>query len=134
MKKSGAGTTRAGRAVSMSDPSTRSPGRAGGVAAGDLGRTVRNDTGVRCAGGLPGSGTPPPTADLLGVKSGAIQEGKAADLIAVPSNPLEDITALRSVHFVMKDGQVYKSDGHFVWDTPRAMNNPRRKPRRMPRE
>ena len=73
-------------------------------------------------------------ADLLGVNSGAIQKGKAADLVAVPSNPLDDITVLRSVHFVMKDGQVYKSDGHFVWDTPRAMNNPGRKPRRMPRE
>jgi imidazolonepropionase-like amidohydrolase len=39
---------------------------------------------------------------------GAIREGLAADLIAVPRNPLEDILALREVRFVMKDGRVVK--------------------------
>lgn len=74
-------------------------------------------------------------ADLLGVNSGQIEVGRAADIIAVAQNPLDDVTALREVHFVMKDGRVYKQDGEFKWETPRAMDNPRRKPaRRAPSE
>ena len=32
-------------------------------------------------------------------------------MIAVPGNPLEDITAMQHVSFVMKDGVVYKEGG-----------------------
>jgi imidazolonepropionase-like amidohydrolase len=39
---------------------------------------------------------------------GALESGKLADVIATAGNPLEDITALRNVSFVMKDGQVVK--------------------------
>lgn len=39
---------------------------------------------------------------------GAIEPGQAADIIAVRGNPLEDITELERVQFVMKDGVVYK--------------------------
>ena len=42
---------------------------------------------------------------------GPIRVGLAADMIAVPGNPLEDIDALRDVRFVMKDGMVFKRDG-----------------------
>ena len=42
---------------------------------------------------------------------GPIKPGLAADLIAVPGNPLETIDALRDVQFVMKDGEVFKRDG-----------------------
>jgi imidazolonepropionase-like amidohydrolase len=42
---------------------------------------------------------------------GRIQPGRAADIIAVPGNPLEDITTMQRVSFVMKDGTVYKQDG-----------------------
>jgi imidazolonepropionase-like amidohydrolase len=42
---------------------------------------------------------------------GRIAPGRGADVIAVPGNPLEDITAMQRVSFVMKDGVVYKQDG-----------------------
>ena len=45
---------------------------------------------------------------------GPIRAGLAADLIAVPGNPLETIDALRDVQFVMKDGLVFKRDGVIV--------------------
>lgn len=49
-------------------------------------------------------------AELLGVEAelGQVQAGFLADVIAVPVNPLEDITALQEVSFVMKGGAVYK--------------------------
>lgn len=40
---------------------------------------------------------------------GSIEAGKRADLIAVTTDPLEDISALRVVPFVMKDGEVVKN-------------------------
>ena len=44
-------------------------------------------------------------------KIGAVQEGFEADLVAVEGNPLDDITAVRHVVFVMKGGKVYKNMG-----------------------
>jgi imidazolonepropionase-like amidohydrolase len=50
-------------------------------------------------------------ADLLGVDDrGVIAVGKRADLIAVPGNPLEDISVMEDVRFVMKNGTVYKQE------------------------
>lgn len=42
---------------------------------------------------------------------GSLSEGKLADVVAVAGNPLEDISTMRRVQFVMKDGVVYKQDG-----------------------
>jgi len=42
---------------------------------------------------------------------GQIAVGRRADVIAVPGNPLDDITAMQRVSFVMKDGVTYKVDG-----------------------
>ena len=42
---------------------------------------------------------------------GVLEEGKAADIIAVDGDPMDDLNALRSVHFVMIDGQVLVSEG-----------------------
>lgn len=49
-------------------------------------------------------------ADLLGVASeaGSIEAGKRADIIAVAGDPLRDVTVLKDVDFVMKDGRVVK--------------------------
>lgn len=50
-------------------------------------------------------------ADLLGWKDrvGSIAAGKLADIVAVSSDPLQNITALENVQFVMKGGVVYKN-------------------------
>lgn len=50
-------------------------------------------------------------AQLLGKQQelGSIRSGKVADLVAVPGNPLEDISALERVQFVMKEGEVFKN-------------------------
>lgn len=42
-------------------------------------------------------------------KLGSIKEGKLADIIAVKGDPLEDITILQQMAFVMKEGVVYKN-------------------------
>ena len=40
-----------------------------------------------------------------------IEDGKSADIIAVPGNPLEDIRALENVSFVMQGGRIVKTPG-----------------------
>jgi imidazolonepropionase-like amidohydrolase len=51
-------------------------------------------------------------ARLLGVdkQRGFIKVGLAADLIAVPDDPLTDINTLRKVSFVMKNGKVHRTN------------------------
>ena len=39
---------------------------------------------------------------------GTLEAGKFADVIAVDGNPLEDISELRDIDFVMQGGEVYK--------------------------
>jgi imidazolonepropionase-like amidohydrolase len=50
------------------------------------------------------------SASLLGISDilGTLEEGKLADIVAVKGNPLDDISLMESVSFVMKDGVVYK--------------------------
>jgi imidazolonepropionase-like amidohydrolase len=49
-------------------------------------------------------------ADLMGWRDrvGTIESGKLADIAAVDGNPVSDITAMKRVVFVMKDGVIYK--------------------------
>ena len=54
-------------------------------------------------------------------KRGLIKPGLAADLIAVPGNPLQNIDDLRNVQFVLKNGLVFKKDGVM---TPEKFFNP----------
>ena len=51
-------------------------------------------------------------ADLLSwkEKTGSLTKGKFADIIAVEGNPMDDITLLEHVKFVMKDGTIYKNE------------------------
>ncbi|MCP3994842.1 MAG: amidohydrolase family protein [bacterium] len=50
------------------------------------------------------------TAELLGVSDslGTLEAGKLADVVAVRGDPLEDVSLLQHVTFVMKEGVVYK--------------------------
>jgi imidazolonepropionase-like amidohydrolase len=51
------------------------------------------------------------SAQLIDVDDrGRLEEGLLADVIAVPGNPLEDITLTESVRFVMKGGQIYRRE------------------------
>ncbi len=45
----------------------------------------------------------------LGKEIGTVASGYAADLVAVSGNPLDDITAVRRVMFVMRNGVVFKN-------------------------
>jgi imidazolonepropionase-like amidohydrolase len=52
--------------------------------------------------------------EWCGRKFGWIEEGCAADLVALEADVREDVKALRNVGFVMKDGTVWKRDGNAV--------------------
>ena len=49
-------------------------------------------------------------ATLLGQQDrlGSLTQGKAADIIAVSGNPLDNVALFENVGFVMKDGIIYK--------------------------
>ncbi|GAC1673548.1 MAG: amidohydrolase family protein [Candidatus Acidiferrum sp.] len=52
-------------------------------------------------------------ADLLGIadKTGTLETGKWADIVAVPGNPVENIRQTEKVFFVMKEGVIFRNDG-----------------------
>jgi imidazolonepropionase-like amidohydrolase len=52
-------------------------------------------------------------AEAMGLANqlGTIAPGLDADIIAVDGDPLQDVTALRRVSFVMKSGRVVRNDG-----------------------
>jgi imidazolonepropionase-like amidohydrolase len=49
-------------------------------------------------------------AELLGTQNevGTIEAGKLADIVAVPGDPLADVSLMEKVEFVMKGGVIYK--------------------------
>ncbi len=60
-------------------------------------------------------------AEALGVEDrvGTITPGKLADLIVVDGDPLTDMSAMRRVHMVIKEGETLVRDGALLWPTPR---------------
>ena len=55
-------------------------------------------------------------AELLGKRGelGTVAPGAYADLIAVPRDPLADVSVLKHVSFVMKSGKVFQRTEHSV--------------------
>ena len=49
---------------------------------------------------------------------GSVGPGKFADVVAVPADPLENISVMKQVSFVMKEGVVYKRAGRAVEVAP----------------
>ena len=51
-------------------------------------------------------------AELLGVEKerGFLEQSYYADIIALKNNPLNDIEAIKTIHFVMKEGKVIRRD------------------------
>ena len=49
---------------------------------------------------------------MLGIadRVGSIEKGKLADMVAVPGDPLRDISAMRKVPFVTKEGKIFRND------------------------
>ncbi|HTD29203.1 MAG TPA: amidohydrolase family protein [Xanthomonadaceae bacterium] len=55
---------------------------------------------------------------------GSVEPGKYADIVAVPGDPLADITLMMKVNFVMKAGVVYKRDGVATSPLAQAITQP----------
>jgi imidazolonepropionase-like amidohydrolase len=49
---------------------------------------------------------------------GSLEPGYFADVIAVPGDPLQDISVLGNVSFVMKGGVIYKKQAQAAWTRP----------------
>ncbi|HJT81424.1 MAG TPA: amidohydrolase family protein [Chthoniobacterales bacterium] len=60
-------------------------------------------------------------ADLLGLapRLGTLEKGKLADVIAMPGDPISDITATERVSFVMKEGKIIRNGA----GTPKPMTS-----------
>jgi imidazolonepropionase-like amidohydrolase len=63
-------------------------------------------------------------ADLMGWtdRTGSIEPGKWADIIAIEGDPLKDIRTLQHVNFVMKSGIVYKDQNTHATAPPTGAN------------
>jgi imidazolonepropionase-like amidohydrolase len=69
---------------------------------------VREDAGQKPMDAIIGATSLAAESLGLGKTVGTIAPGYEADIIAVAGNPLEEISTLRNVTFVMKGGQIYK--------------------------
>ncbi len=49
---------------------------------------------------------------------GSVEEGKIADLLILPRNPLDDITAYKDIELVMQNGRVLDHGFHYYFNNP----------------
>jgi imidazolonepropionase-like amidohydrolase len=91
-------------------PNYGGPGRVAGAQARDLKYMV--EYGMTPAQALRAATAV--NAEMMGWQDrvGTIEKGKYADVIAVTGNPLDDITELEHVKFVMKGGEIVRNDIH----------------------
>jgi imidazolonepropionase-like amidohydrolase len=54
----------------------------------------------------------------VGAELGTVETGKLADLVVVAANPLEDITNLRRLQLVLKEGRVVSDKRHLSGAVP----------------
>jgi imidazolonepropionase-like amidohydrolase len=66
----------------------------------------------------------------VGAELGTVEAGKLADLIVVAANPLEDITNVRHLQLVLKEGRVISDKRHLGW--VRKLNGERQWRRQTP--
>jgi imidazolonepropionase-like amidohydrolase len=87
-----------------------------------IGKT-RGQATLQLLAALEGFGVPPAeglrsatlnAAELLGIKdvAGSIEPKKFGDLVAVDGDPLQRLSALENVKFVMKGGRIVRDDLH----------------------
>src|SRR5947208_4754844 len=65
-------------------------------------------------------------ADLFGItqKTGTLEKGKFADVIAMPGDPTADITVTERVSFVMKEGKIIRHDPPTAQSTAESTRSP----------
>jgi imidazolonepropionase-like amidohydrolase len=65
-------------------------------------------------------------ADLLGItqKVGTLEKGKLADVIAMPGDPMSDITVTERVSFVMREGKIIRHDPPTAQSTAESTRSP----------
>ena len=63
-------------------------------------------------------------AELLGINQrvGTLEKGKLADVVAIPGDPISDITGTERVSFVMKEGKVIRNGPASAKPAPAALN------------
>ena len=49
---------------------------------------------------------------------GSVEKGKVADLLMLPRNPLEDISAYKDIQLVMQNGRVLNHGFHYYYNNP----------------
>jgi imidazolonepropionase-like amidohydrolase len=61
------------------------------------------------------------SAEIIGWNDrlGTLEPGKLADIVAVPGDPVQDVTLMRKVNFVMKGGTIYRNDLSSQASSPR---------------
>ena len=78
----------------------------------------------------------------VGADLGTVEVGKLADLIVVAANPLDDITNVRRLQLVLKEGRVVSDKRHLSWSGSTTggsallteLFSKRRKPKKQNRE